>query len=120
MTSLAVDEIAALELLKQRGANTRAAGAAGIAHHPGHRNVLPLFENSIEVALEPLVQGALDTADTRLELLDFDTEIAEGMLPGVVGGVPARFELRAPGATLIEIFLQRLDLTHRLERGVFL
>src|SRR5256885_503181 len=114
MTSFAVDEIAALELLKQGGADTGATRTAGVADHARHGDVLALFEDLVEVALEALVERALDAAGTGLQLFHFHAKIAERMLPGIVRGVPARFELCASILTVIEILLQRLDLAHRL------
>src|SRR5713226_7296114 len=116
MASFAADHLSPLELLKERRTDASAAGVAGIVDHARHAHLLPLFENLVELALQPLGYFLLDAGNTLLQLLDFRAQIAERVLPGVVGGVPARFQIGAARLDAFEISLQCFDLAHVFER----
>src|SRR5438132_4207714 len=118
IASLAAYELSALELLKQRRTDARAARTARIVDHACHRDVLALFENLMKLALQPLGKLSFDGRRPLFELRRFRAEIAERMLPGIMGLIPARFQIGAAHASLIEIALQRFDLAHRLQISV--
>jgi len=78
-----------------------------------------LFEDLIELALEPLGYFLLDAGGPLFQLLDFRAQIAERVLPGVMGGIPARFQIGAARPDAFEIGLQCFDLAHVFERRIF-
>src|SRR5579884_2875252 len=114
MTTLAVYELTALQLLVERGTDSRAARAARLADHCSDGDVLPLFENAEEVVLQAIGQLRFECRGALFQLLHFRSKIAEGMLPFRVRSVPSRFEIGAAFAPVIEIRLQRFDLAHHL------
>ncbi len=111
MASFAADQLSSLELLKERRTDARSAGAAGIVDHPRHGYLLALFEDLIELALQPLRYFLLDAGDALFQLLDFRAQIAERVLPGVMSGIPARFQIGAARPDAFEIGLQCFDLS---------
>ena len=72
----------------------------------------------MKLALQPLGKLSFDGRRPLFELRRFRAEITERMLPGIVGLIPARFQIGAAHASLIEIALQRFDLAHRLQISV--
>src|SRR5438477_9749620 len=96
--AFAINQIAALELLKKRGADARMACAARVADNRRDGHVLALLEDSEEVILEALGKLRLERRGTLLQLRNFGAKIAERVLPGVVRRVPARLQIFASAA----------------------
>src|ERR1051326_3417141 len=81
MAALAMNEIAAFELLRERGTNSRPARASRVVDHRCHGDVLTLFENAEEIVLQPFGQLRLDPGRALAKLFHFRAKVAEGVLP---------------------------------------
>src|SRR5437016_14009669 len=106
MAAFAVNKLAAFELLIERRTHARAACAARVVRHLHHRHALPLLDDALELAAQPLRQRGLELLRAFAQRPRLGTEVAEGVLPLVVLRVPALFERQGTAAIVIELILQ--------------
>src|SRR5689334_8156702 len=113
MAPFAVHQLAALELLVERGTDAGPAGAAGVVRHLGHGHALALLEDALELATRALGQRGLELVRPLPQRLGLGAEIAQGVLPLVVLRTPPHLDRRGAAAVVVELLLQPFDLRHR-------
>ena len=77
MAAFAVNEIAALQLLRKCGTNSRAACAARFRRNRRDSDALTLFEDAMELALQTFRERRLDLLRFLFQHAGFAAKIAE-------------------------------------------